>query len=46
VRGRNSDNDLIRQKLGWSPEQPLRVGIEKTFQWINAQVQAQSLVEA
>lgn len=45
VRGRNSDNDLIRQKIGWSPEQPLRVGIEKTYNWINAQVQAQSLVE-
>ena len=40
VRGRNSDNDLIREKLGWSPSQPLRVGMEKTFHWINEKVQS------
>ena len=34
VRGRNSDNTLIKEKLGWSPTQPLRVGIEKTYRWI------------
>lgn len=39
VRGRNSDNRLIRQKLGWAPSQPLRIGIEKTYKWINEQVQ-------
>ena len=38
VRGRNSDNNLIKQKLGWAPSQPLKVGVEKTFQWINEQV--------
>lgn len=38
VRGRNSDNDLIREKLNWSPSQSLRVGMEKTFNWINKQV--------
>lgn len=38
VRGRNSDNRLIQEKLGWSPEQPLSVGIEKTFGWISEQV--------
>jgi GDP-D-mannose 3',5'-epimerase len=38
VRGRNSDNTLIRQKLGWAPSQPLRKGLEKTYQWITAQV--------
>jgi GDP-D-mannose 3',5'-epimerase len=34
VRGRNSDNTLILDKLGWEPSIPLRVGLEKTFRWI------------
>ena len=34
VRGRNSDNRLIKEKLGWAPEATLRSGLEKTFQWI------------
>jgi len=34
VRGRNSDNHLIREKLGWSPSQPLRKGLEVTYRWI------------
>ena len=34
VRGRNSDNTMIKEKLGWCPTQPLRVGIEKTYKWI------------
>ncbi len=38
VRGRNSDNRLISEKLGWKPTQPLRKGMEKTYQWIKAQV--------
>jgi GDP-D-mannose 3', 5'-epimerase len=38
VRGRNSDNTLIRQVLNWSPTQPLEVGMYKTWQWINKQV--------
>jgi nucleoside-diphosphate-sugar epimerase len=38
VRGRNSDNKLIKEKLGWAPNAPLRAGIEKTFAWINEQV--------
>jgi GDP-D-mannose 3', 5'-epimerase len=38
VRGRNSENSLIQQKLGWSPSQPLVVGIEKTYQWISEQI--------
>jgi len=41
VRGRNSDNALIREKLGWAPSRPLREGMEKTYQWIAAQVAAQ-----
>ena len=38
VRGRNSDNNLIRQILGWDYEQPLSVGIEKTYMWILGQI--------
>lgn len=38
VRGRNSDNDLIGQKLGWRPCYPLHVGLEKTYAWIAEQV--------
>jgi nucleoside-diphosphate-sugar epimerase len=34
VRGRNSDNTLIRERLGWEPSTPLAVGLEKTFTWI------------
>jgi nucleoside-diphosphate-sugar epimerase len=39
VRGRNSDNKLIREKLGWEPNIPLRKGMEMTYKWINQQVQ-------
>ena len=42
VRGRNSDNDLIFEKLGWKPNQPLSDGIEKTYLWINDQVNKSS----
>ncbi len=38
VRGRNSDNTLIREKLDWDYEQPLRIGMEKTYLWISQQV--------
>jgi nucleoside-diphosphate-sugar epimerase len=34
VRGRNSDNTLILERLGWEPSTPLAVGLEKTFTWI------------
>jgi nucleoside-diphosphate-sugar epimerase len=37
VRGRNSDNRLIREKLGWEPSRSLRAGLEPTYQWIAAQ---------
>jgi nucleoside-diphosphate-sugar epimerase len=40
VRGRNSDNALIRRQLGWAPSQPLRVGLEKTYDWISRQTMA------
>jgi GDP-D-mannose 3', 5'-epimerase len=38
VRGRNSDNRLINEKLGWKPAQPLRAGLEKCYAWIEQQV--------
>jgi nucleoside-diphosphate-sugar epimerase len=38
VRGRNSDNALIREVLGWDYEQSLAVGIEKTYKWISNQI--------
>ncbi len=34
VRGRNSDNQLIKEVLGWAPSISLKNGIEKTYQWI------------
>jgi nucleoside-diphosphate-sugar epimerase len=39
VRGRNSDNALISQKLGWSPKYTLKAGLEKTFAWIKQQIE-------
>lgn len=38
VRGRNSDNTLYREKMGYEPSQPLKLGIEKTFNWIKTQL--------
>jgi nucleoside-diphosphate-sugar epimerase len=38
VRGRNSDNNLIREKLNWSPKQPLYEGLIKTYEWINKDI--------
>jgi GDP-D-mannose 3', 5'-epimerase len=47
VRGRNSDNKLIREKLGWEPTMRLRDGLARTYEWINAQVhQAHSVAVA
>lgn len=37
VRGRNSDNRLIQEKLGWAPTQSLRTGMEITYAWIAEQ---------
>ena len=34
VRGRNSDNTLIRQRLGWAPSTPLAEGLRATYEWI------------
>lgn len=38
VRGRNSDNNLIFEKLGWKPSKPLKEGLTKTYEWIQKQV--------
>ena len=38
VRGRNSDNRLILEKLGWAPTCPLHEGLEKTYAWVEKQV--------
>lgn len=38
VRGRNSDNKLFKEKLGWEVSEPLYKGMEKTFEWINNKV--------
>jgi nucleoside-diphosphate-sugar epimerase len=38
VRGRNSDNNLIFEKLGWKPSKPLKAGLIKTYEWIQKQV--------
>ncbi len=38
VRGRNSNNDLVRKELGWTPRYSLREGMIKTFSWINKQI--------
>ena len=37
VRGRNSDNRMIREKLGWAPSQRLETGIATTYKWIEQQ---------
>jgi nucleoside-diphosphate-sugar epimerase len=42
VRGRNSDNRLIGEKLRWLPTQSLRNGLERTYQWIEMQVRRNS----
>ena len=42
MRGRNSDNRLIREKLNWEPRLPLRAGLEPTYRWIETQVMRNS----
>ena len=41
VRGRNSDNRLIKEKLGWEPTWPLKKGLAITYRWIEEQVKMQ-----
>ncbi len=40
VRGRNSDNTLIREQLEWEPSTPLREGIAHTYEWVRERVAA------
>lgn len=40
VAGRNSDNTFIRQVLAWEPSTPFKVGLEKTYRWIETQYAA------
>lgn len=42
VRGRNSDNDRLREVLGWEPEVGLEDGLERTYDWIESQVRAKA----
>jgi nucleoside-diphosphate-sugar epimerase len=42
VRGRNSDNRLIRRELGWAPSQPLSRGLEVTYEWVERQTRSNS----
>jgi nucleoside-diphosphate-sugar epimerase len=38
VRGRNSNNDIVRKELGWDYSQTLEEGIRKTYNWIEEQI--------
>jgi nucleoside-diphosphate-sugar epimerase len=38
VKGRNSDNRLYKEKIGWEVSQPLEIGMRKTYSWIKSQV--------
>lgn len=46
VAGRNSDNRLITEKLGWAPSQPLRKGVEQTYKWIVEQIKIREGAES
>jgi nucleoside-diphosphate-sugar epimerase len=46
VRGRNSDNSLIREKLGWAPSAPVLQGLKHTYEWVSQQVNALKTVPA
>ncbi|SPE27778.1 NAD-dependent epimerase/dehydratase [Candidatus Sulfotelmatomonas gaucii] len=45
VNGRNSDNNMILERLGWEPSTRLRVGMEKTYRWIEQQMCSSSLIQ-
>jgi nucleoside-diphosphate-sugar epimerase len=40
VRGRNSDNTLIKARMGWAPSIALRSGMEKTYRWIESELRS------
>lgn len=43
VRGRNSDNSLITDMLGWCPTKPLVDGMEKTYEWVHEQLNSKDI---
>ncbi len=45
VRGRNSDNALIMEKLGWTPSRPLKNGVEETYNWIASELEKKQKLE-
>lgn len=46
VRGRNSDNALYKEKIGWVVSKPLKVGLEKTYAWIKEQAKKSRIPES
>jgi len=44
VRGRNSDNTRLRQVLGWEPQIPLEVGLEKTYKWVENELRKKGVI--
>jgi GDP-D-mannose 3', 5'-epimerase len=46
VRGRNSDNRRLADALGWTPSVPLRNGLERTYRWIEADLQRRGILTA
>jgi nucleoside-diphosphate-sugar epimerase len=44
VRGRNSDNTLLRRTLGWEPVISLEAGLARTYQWIHSQLQSKGRI--
>ena len=45
VLGRNSDNTLIKKKLGWAPSESLYDGLQKTYVWIVDQVELKNSIK-
>jgi len=43
VRGRNSENSLIRKLLGWEPSIPLKKGMKKTYDWIKSEMENEAI---
>jgi GDP-D-mannose 3', 5'-epimerase len=46
VRGRNSDNTLLRQVLGWEPEISLEKGLRRTYEWIEEKLVEEGVTQA
>ena len=45
VRGRNSNNDVVRRELGWDYSQSLEEGIFKTYHWIESQIKMRQVTK-